>query len=219
MWAATCPYSRLPFLVLVLQFRPDPTGDLHTAALTKKLRQLLLSRWFSFSLSFVFDFSIAKVSLSGQKGVGQIDTIMGQIGSVMVIWNIFTDICGIKRNIMDNIISGEMSAELMEGVSDVLSGIRHGFDASSENENRNALSGSSDMVAEDGIIILCRCGDAVVFPVTLYLSARNHLILLRICWCSVPTFCARPVWISSTASTTSCVKTGAEVIPRWFPIL
>ena len=63
---------------------------------------------------------------------------------------------------MDNIISGEMSAELLEGVSDVLAGIRRGFNASSENENRNALSGSSDMVAEDGIIILCRCGDAVV---------------------------------------------------------
>lgn len=63
---------------------------------------------------------------------------------------------------MDNVISGKMSAELMEGVSDVLAGIRRGFDAGSENENRNALSGSSDMVAEDGIIILCRCGSAVV---------------------------------------------------------
>ena len=63
---------------------------------------------------------------------------------------------------MDIVISEEMSTELMEGVSDVLAAVRRCFDARSENENRNALSRISDMVAGDGIIILCRCGSAVV---------------------------------------------------------
>ena len=53
-----------------------PAG-LRTAALTIKLRQLTLLPLFSFLLSFLLDFSTAKVSLSWQKDVGQIDTKMG----------------------------------------------------------------------------------------------------------------------------------------------
>lgn len=44
---------------------------------------------------------------------------------------------------MDSIISGEMTAKLIEGVSDI-----------------NTANG--DMLSENGIIILCRCGSAVI---------------------------------------------------------
>ena len=44
---------------------------------------------------------------------------------------------------MDSIISGEMTAELIEGAADI-----------------NTASG--DMLSENGIIILCRCGSAVI---------------------------------------------------------
>lgn len=59
---------------------------------------------------------------------------------------------------MDNVISGEMTAALIEGVSDISDGVRH-----SAGTNRSSDSqGSGDILSENGMIILCRCGNAIV---------------------------------------------------------
>lgn len=79
MSVAVCRRSLLPVPAVedYCQCCLQVLAGLLSVALTKKLRQLILSPLFSFSLSFLFGFSTAKVSLSGQKGIGQIDTIMG----------------------------------------------------------------------------------------------------------------------------------------------
>lgn len=59
---------------------------------------------------------------------------------------------------MDNIISGEMTAALIEGVSDISDGIRHGAGANRAPDGQ----GSVDLLSENGMIVLCRCGSAIV---------------------------------------------------------
>lgn len=59
---------------------------------------------------------------------------------------------------MDNVIGGEKTAALIEGVSDIMEGFRH--DAASGRDS--VMQGSDDMLSENGMIILCRCGSAMV---------------------------------------------------------
>ena len=59
---------------------------------------------------------------------------------------------------MDNVISGEMTAALIEGVSDISDGIRHGAGANRAPDGQ----GSGDLLSENGMIVLCRCGSAIV---------------------------------------------------------
>ncbi len=59
---------------------------------------------------------------------------------------------------MDNVISGEMTAALIEGVSDISDGVRH----SAGTKRSSDSQGSGDILSENGMIILCRCGSAIV---------------------------------------------------------
>lgn len=59
---------------------------------------------------------------------------------------------------MDNVISGDMTAALIEGVSDIRIGIRHG----EEQRREYSKQDGADMLSENGMIILCRCGNAIV---------------------------------------------------------
>ena len=133
---------------------------------------------------------------------------------------------------MDNVIGGEKTAALIEGVSDIMEGFRH--DAASGRDS--VMQGSGDMLSENGMIILCRCGSAIVnvnyhawslpyggvitiFPGDVVSVAGKSLILLSICWCSVRTSFGRQVWISNIVFMKSCARIDAVLILKWFLIL
>ena len=59
---------------------------------------------------------------------------------------------------MDNVISGEMTAALLLGVSDICDGMRH----SAGTKRSSDSQGSGDILSVNGMIILCRCGNAIV---------------------------------------------------------
>lgn len=133
---------------------------------------------------------------------------------------------------MDNVIGGEKTAALIEGVSDIMEGFRH--DAASGRDSVMQVNG--DMLSENGMIILCRCGSAIVnvnyhawslpyggvitiFPGDVVSVAGSPLILVSICWCSVRTSFGRPVWISNIVFMKSCARIDAVLILKWFLIL
>ena len=76
---------------------------------------------------------------------------------------------------MDNVIGGEKTAALIEGVSDMMEGFR--YDAASGRDS--VRQGSGDMLSENGMIVLCRCGSAIV-NVNYHAWSLPYLSLIHI---------------------------------------